>query len=497
MKILIAGFQHETNTFAPSNADYENFVHGEGFPAMVRGDDIYPLQEVNLALGGFICEALNNGHTLKPVIWAGASPSAHVRERAYERIVDEIVSAARTKEFDAIYLDLHGAMVVEHTDDGEGELLSRLRSIIGPQVPLIASLDLHANVTQRMLENADGLVAYRTYPHVDMAETGRKAARLLQRLVQTEGKIHRAWRRLPFLIPLNAMCTLLEPARSAYDRLKEAEHGNVWSLSFAPGFPAADFPECGPVLWGYGTDQEQLDERINQIYAGLTEDESAWGVEFLTPEAAVGEAIRLSADGKQTIVISDTQDNPGAGGDSDTTGILRELIAQRARGAALGLMYDPAAAKAAHEAGIGKTIALTLGGRSGVHGDSPLSADFEVEHLSDGKCILEGPMMTGTKVSLGLVACLKIDGIRIVVSSIKVQMLDRNLYRAGGVQPEDMRILVNKSSVHFRADFDPISTTTLVAKSPGPVIADPSELPWKALAEGMRTRPCGPTFRRL
>lgn len=496
MKILIAGFQHETNTFAPSNADYENFVHGEGFPAMVRGADIYPLQEVNLALGGFISEALSKGHTLEPVIWAGASPSAHVRKQAYERIVGEIVDAACTKDFDAIYLDLHGAMVVEHTDDGEGELLSRLRSIIGPEVPLIASLDLHANVTRRMLENADGLVAYRTYPHVDMAETGRAAARLLERLVGSKEKLHCAWRRLPFLIPLNAMCTLLEPARSAYEALQQAQHGDVWSMSFAPGFPAADFPECGPVLWGYGTDQQQLAERISEMYDRLTDDESAWSVEFFSPAAAVSEAIRLSADGKQTVVISDTQDNPGAGGDSDTTGILRELIAQRAQGAALGLMYDPAAAKAAHAAGIGKTIALTLGGHSGVYGDYPLKGEFEVEHLSDGNCVFEGPMMTGMKASLGLVACLKINGIRIVVSSIKVQMLDRNLYRAGGVQPEEMRILVNKSSVHFRADFDPISSATLVAKSPGPVIADPSELPWKALTEGMRTRPCGPAFRR-
>ena len=494
MKILLAGFQHETNTFAPSKAAYENFVRGEGFPPMVRGAELLSLRDINVPAGGFILAAEAEGHALMPVIWAGASPSAHVTRDAYERIAGEILSAARAGNFDAIYLDLHGAMVAEHADDGEGELLADLRAIVGPDLPIVASLDLHANVTEKMLTNADGLVAYRTYPHVDMAETGRMAAALLGDFVAAGRRIHRASRRLPFLIPINGMCTLLEPAQSAYARIGELETGDVLSLSFAPGFPAADFPECGPVVWGYGRSPGAAVAAVDALYDQFVAAEAAWAVPFLTPDEAVMEAICLATTANRPVVIADTQDNPGAGGDSNTTGMLRALVRHGATDAALGLLCDPLAAAAAHEAGRGTRIRLALGGRSGTPGDEPFDATFEVEHLSDGRCILEGPMMTGAKVDLGPTACLRVDGVCIVVSSHKAQMLDRNLFRVGGIEPERMKILVTKSSVHFRADFAPIAAAILVAKAPGPMKADPGDLPWKRLAPGIRIRPGGPAF---
>ena len=495
MKILLAGFQHETNTFAPSKAAYENFVRGEGFPPMVRGADLLGLRDVNVPAGGFILAAEAAGHTLVPVIWAGASPSAHVTRDAYERIAEEILSAARLGNFDAIYLDLHGAMVAEHVDDGEGELLADLRAIVGPDLPIVASLDLHANVTERMLANADGLVAYRTYPHIDMALTGRMAAAFLKGFIASDRRVHRASRRLPFLIPINGMCTLLEPARSAYGRIAALETGEVLSLSFAPGFPAADFPECGPVVWGYGRSPAAAASAVDQLYDQFVADERAWAVPFLTPDEAVTEAMRLAIGSDRPVVIADTQDNPGAGGDSNTTGMLRALVRLGATDAALGLICDPTAAAAAHAAGLGATIRLALGGRSGAPGDAPFEALFEVAHLSDGRCILEGPMMTGAKVDLGPTACLRLGGVQIVVSSHKAQMLDRNLFRIGGVAPERMKILVNKSSVHFRADFAPIAAAILVAKAPGPMQADPGDLPWQRLAPGIRIRPGGPGFQ--
>ena len=242
LRILIAGFQHETNTFAPSKCSYSNFERGEGHPQLVRGEPLLALREVNIPIGGFILAAERAGHMLQPVIWAGASPSAHVTEDAYERIAGEIVTAAAAGGFDAIYLDLHGAMVAEHTDDGEGTLLQRLREQVGADLPIVASLDLHGNITRRMLDNATGLVAYRTYPHVDMAETGERAFELLSQIMQG-GVLYKAARALPFLIPINGMCTLLEPAKGMYEQLAALEGGPVSSLSFAPGFPAADFPE--------------------------------------------------------------------------------------------------------------------------------------------------------------------------------------------------------------------------------------------------------------
>ena len=161
-RILVAGFQHETNTFAPSKAEYENFVRGEGFPQMVRGADVLKLREVNIPAGGFLIEAERLGYEVVPVIWAGASPSAHVTQATYERIAKEIIQAAASQTLDGLYLDLHGAMVAEHTHDGEGTLLSRLRAVVGPDIPIVVSLDLHANVTDLMLEQADAMIAFRT-----------------------------------------------------------------------------------------------------------------------------------------------------------------------------------------------------------------------------------------------------------------------------------------------------------------------------------------------
>jgi microcystin degradation protein MlrC len=493
--ILIAGFQHETNTFAPTKATYENFARGEGHPALARGADLLALRDVNIPAGGFIRAAEAAGDTALPVLWAGASPSAHVSEDAYERIAGEIVDAVRRGGFDAVYLDLHGAMVAEHVDDGEGELLARVRSIVGDAVPVVASLDLHANVTERMLANADALVAYRTYPHVDMAETGARAYALLARLLSGGRRLARAVRRLPFLIPINGMCTLLEPSRSMYARLAELERGAVASLSFAPGFPAADFPECGPVIWGYGDDAAAVDAAVAALYDTMLRDEAQWQVPFLSPDDAVREAMRLAATATRPVVIADTQDNPGAGADSNTTGLLRALVRHGARQAALGLFWDPDAAARAHAAGVGARLELTLGGRSGAPGDEPYTANFEVVALSDGRCRYDGPMMNGMQADLGPVACLAIDGVRIAVSSTKAQMLDRNLYRVAGIEPEQMKILVNKSSVHFRADFAPIAHAVLVAKAPGPMLADPADLPWRRLTPGMRMRPGGPAFR--
>jgi microcystin degradation protein MlrC len=493
-KILIAGFQHETNTFAPSPATYESFVRGEGHPPMARGDAVLAIRDVNLPIGGFIQASERQGHTLLPVIWTAASPSAQVTEDAYERIVGEIVAAAGEGGFDAIYLDLHGAMVAQHVDDGEGELLARIRAKVGPSVPVVASLDLHANVTERMLASADALVAYRTYPHVDMADTGARAERLLVRLLDERKPLARAARRLPFLIPINGMCTMLEPARSMYEALGTLEQGPVVSLSFAPGFPAADFPECGPVIWGYGEEASAVRDAVDSLYDMMLRNEAQWAVPFLSPDAAVAEAIRLSATAQKPVVIADTQDNPGAGADSNTTGMLRALLDNGAQDAALGLIWDPEAAARAHAAGVGATLELALGGRSGTPGDAPFIGTFEVVALSDGRCRYDGPMMHGMQVELGPVACLKIGGVRIAVSSTKAQMLDRNLYRVAGIVPEQMKILVNKSSVHFRADFQPIAHTVLVAKAPGPMTADPADLPWKRLARGIRIRPMGKSF---
>src|ERR1700674_3158177 len=213
-RIAIGGFQHETNTFAPSKADYAAFEHGGGWPPLVCGADIAPrLSGSNIPAAGAIDALHSLGHRTIGLVWGAASPSAHVTRDAYERIAGDMLARLQAAgPVDGIYLDLHGAMVTEHLDDGEGELLSRVRRLVGDRVPIVASLDLHANVTQAMIKHCDGLVSYRTYPHVDMATSGERAGRLLQRIL-TEGVAPaKSFRTLDFLTGLSSQCTLIEPA---------------------------------------------------------------------------------------------------------------------------------------------------------------------------------------------------------------------------------------------------------------------------------------------
>ena len=460
---------------------------------MTHSSDVLDLRGINIPMGGFLEAMHGTPHELIPVIWANACPSADVTRDAFERIAGKIVKAASEKRPDAVYLDIHGAMVAEHVDDGEGELVRRIRQVVGPKVPIVCSLDLHANVTELMLQQADALVAYRTYPHVDMDETGVRASELLKMFMKGGNRLSLAWKRIPFLMPLHGQCTEMDPAKSTYELLGLLEQGSITSLSFAPGFPAADFPECGGVVWGYGTNKTEIEAAVNSLTNHVNEREADWWIELYKPNEAVQEAMRQSKMVNRPVVIADTQDNPGAGGNSNTTGMLRALVKNQAQDAALGVLFDPDAAKAAHNTGIGKTITLGLGGELSL-GDQPFQGTFTIEHLSDGNLTVKGPMMRGAKISLGPTACLRIDGIRIIVGSSKVQMLDRELYRVAGVEPEKMKILVNKSSVHFRADFSPIAHSILVAESPGPMVADPIELPWKRLTPGIRIRPNGPIF---
>jgi microcystin degradation protein MlrC len=497
MRIAIGGFQHETNTFAPSKATFERFARGEGWPPLTQGGDLFDaVAGINIPIAGALSALRKANHRLVPTAWAAASPSAHVTEDAYERIAGMILEHLRAAlPVDGVYLDLHGAMVAEHVDDGEGELLSRVRALVGRDVPIVASLDLHANVTRRMLENADAMVAYRTYPHVDMAETGERAAHLLLALLSGAARPHMSMRRIPFLIPLQTQCTTLEPAQSIYAALRRLEGGEVTTLSFTPAFPAADFPECGPVVFAYSPDPQAAARAADALRDVVLAQESAFDCPVLTPEEGVQRAMQIARSASRPVVIADTQDNPGAGGNSDTTGMLRALVAADAQRAALGLMVDREAARIAHAAGHGATIEIPLGGKSGIPGDAPFHGRFVVERLSDGKFTCKGPFYFGARMDLGPSACLRTGGVRVVVTCEKPQMADQEQYRFVGIEPTQQAILVNKSSVHFRADFAPIAQEIIVCKAPGPMLADTGDFPWKRLAPGIRVRPLGPAFQ--
>jgi microcystin degradation protein MlrC len=495
MRLAIGGFQHETNTFAPSKATFDDFVRGGGWPPLLTGEQIFEgVRGMNLPLAGFIAQMSNTAHQLLPSAWASATPSAHVTEDAYERFAKLLLEGIRKAEPDAVYLDLHGAMVAEHVDDGEGEILRRVRNLVGNRIPVVASLDLHANVTAQMLDLADGLVAYRTYPHIDMADTGARTAQFLQKRFDGMPRPAYAWRQIPFLIPINAQCTDLEPARSIYRALASLESDQVPSISFCPGFPAADFADCGGTVWAYGLTPEAAGTACNAIADLVERAEAKWEMEVFDADAAVKRAMRIAQNATKPVVIADTQDNPRAGGESTTTGMLRALVANTAQRAAFGLVYDREAAAAAHRAGPGASITVELGGGSRVPGDTPFRGTFKVERISDGRLTGTGPFYGGSRMTLGPCARLSIGGVHVVVTSEKVQLADQEMYRFVGIEPTAQAILVNKSSVHFRADFTPIAEEILVARSPGAMPADPSTLSWKKLRRGVKLKPNGPVF---
>src|SRR5262245_3513706 len=220
-RIAIGGMQHETNTFAPSLADYPAFEAGGGWPGVQYGKPLFAAVEgANIPAAGAIEALRAAGHELVATAWAAASPSAHVTTDAFERIAGELISQLKKQlPVDGVYLDLHGAMVAQGFDDGEGELLRRVREVVGPRIPVVASMDLHGNVTRAMVERSDALVGYRTYPHVDMADTGARAARLLDAMLRTGNRPAKRLHALDYLTGIPSQCTFIEPCKGLYARL--------------------------------------------------------------------------------------------------------------------------------------------------------------------------------------------------------------------------------------------------------------------------------------
>ena len=503
MRVAFAGFLHETNTFAPSPADLEAFRRGGGYVPMVQGADMADaVRGVNLGIAGAFTVAQALGWELVPVLWAGAIPSAPVTREAFEHIAEEIVAGLRLAgPLDGVFLDLHGAMVADHLDDGEGEIARRVREAVGPGVPISAALDLHGNISESFVDVVDALVGFRTYPHVDMAATGAAAARLLDHMMTTGTRPAKAFRRMSYLVPIPFQSTDFSPARELYSGLTaiegegEGEGEGVLSASLFMGFPAADIADCGPTAIALAASQAAADDAARAIAAAYEAAEPGFENVTFTPGEAVAEARRLSGlGGHGPVVIADTQDNPGAGGVSATTGMLRALIEADVDGAAIGLIVDPDAAQMAHRLGQGASAEFRIGGHHGLPDDTPVVVEAVVESVSDGKLHATGPYYGGTRLDLGGSACLRIGGVRVVVTSQIAQMADREMFRFAGVIPEEQAILVVKSSTHFRADFAPIARGIIVACAPGPMPFNPADLPFTRLRPGLRLSPNGPEF---
>lgn len=483
-RVAVAGFQHETNTFAPFPTPMALFEAGGAWPALTRGAELHDvMQGLNIPLSGFMAAC---SHEMIPILWAGAEPGGYVDDDAFEAITGEIISGVRNTHPDAVYIDLHGAMVTRAFDDAEAEILRRLREVVGPDIPIVASFDLHANLSPAIAEYASAVTLYRTYPHTDLAETGARAAALLDRLLN--GPLAKGYAQVDLLVPITAQSTMFEPARTLYARLEEC---GVVSADIAMGFPPADIPDCGPSVFAYDPDPDKAQAAADTLAAAFTAAEAAFDPRLLAADAAVAQALALP----RPVVIADPQDNPGAGGTGDTTGVLRALIAADVPDAVLSMLYDPDTAARAHDAGPGAEIAVSLGGAHPDYG-APVETRVCVEALSDGVFPFTGPMFGGATAHLGPVARLRLlgTGITVVVGSRRAQNADQEMFRVVGIEPRDHAIVCVKSGVHFMADYVRITDRILFAEAPGANPCHLDSLPYKRLRTGVQLGSGGPRF---
>ncbi len=483
MRIAIAGFLHESHSFAAHATTWQDFLAPGGWPPLQRpGGLVHHLRHTAVPAAGAIAAAEAAGATLVPLTWAFANPAGPVTDDAFERICALIITDLEAVgPLDGLYLDLHGAMVTDAFPDAEGELLRRIRAVVG-DLPIAASLDPHGNLTAAMVRRADVLTPFRTYPHVDMKEAGARAIALLLARINHGKPFARAFRQLDFWIPLPAMCTLVPPMADAMGARAGLAEG-VAELGLCFGFPYADFPDCGASVFAYAETQAAADAAADGLLGWLRDHETGFVLDVMP--AAIGVAEAMLGQGPGPVVLADTQDNPGGGGHGDTTGVLAALVAQGAD-AVLALINDDQAAAACHAAGAGARLALTLGGRSdGV----PFVGTARVLLLSDGRFTCTGPMTGGNPADLGPSALIAFDRVRVIVTSRKMQAYDQAIFRHLGVEPAAEKILVLKSSVHFRADFQAMAARVIIVTAPGPVVADPSILPFRHLRPGLRLKP--------
>jgi len=494
-RIAIGGFLHETNCFVPMRTDYDYYAAGGDFPPLARGEQIIErTRGSSHGMSGFLDEMLDE-HELVPLIWGHGGAGGYVTDDAFERIVGELVGGlSRAMPVDAVYLDLHGAMCSLSFEDAEGELLRRVRHALGDEVPVVISLDYHANVTRAIVDAVDGMAIYLTYPHVDRQHTGARSARILRRVLERGRPSHRAFHKMPFLLPLNFQCTLVEPSKGIVDASVAGEGGDILNLSYAAGFPPSDLHECGPAVICHGYDEEAVQASALRLAQMVCDRESEFAEELLTPDEAVTEAMALSESASRPVIIADTQDNPGCGGTCDTTGLLEALVRHDARGVAMCVMWDPQAASAAHAAGQGAEITLDLGGKHDIPGDKRFHGTFRVTRLSDGRFTTTGKSIPGRNIDLGPTALLSTGGISIVTASRRMQAFDQDIFKHIGVEPTEEKILVLKSTCHFRADFQPIAEKILIALAPGAHIVDSTRYPFRHLRPGVRLAPLGPEF---
>jgi len=463
VRFFIAMMSHETNTFSPLPTDRAQF---EARDLRYGGEILEAYRNTGTCLGGMIDGAQARGVTLVPSLAAAASPAGRVTKAFYQEAKDRLLADLRAAgRLDGVLLDLHGAMVVEGLDDGEGDLLAAVRATVG-DVPVAVTLDFHANVTAAMTRAATLIHGYKTYPHIDMDTRGREATERLADVVA--GRLHPAiaFRQPPMLPPIAGQLTARGPMRRLYDMADAMERRpHVVSISIFAGFPLADIHDAGLSIYVCTDgDQPLADALADELAATAWEHRR----EFLHQATGVREAVaRARALPGRPVILADIADNTGGGAAGDTTEILRELLRVGARETTVACVWDAQAVAACARAGVGATVTLEVGGKVDPSHGAPVTVTGRVRTLSDGRFVHKGPMMRGLEGRLGPTAVLDVNDLKIILISLRWQTLDPEMLRVVGIDPAAEKIVVVKSSVHYRAAFEPLAHEIIEVDAPG------------------------------
>jgi microcystin degradation protein MlrC len=477
-RVLTAELAHETNTFSRRLTGKQAFRDRY----VLMGDDaIAARRDANTELAGFIDASNVHGWHLEHVLSAAAGPSGMVKRAAFEWLCEPIVAAVERGRFDGILLGLHGATVVDFSDDGEGEILRRIRAVCREDLPIAITLDPHANVSPDMCSLADIIVSFRTYPHVDMRETGRRAGAILQRTMAGEITPRTIRVSCPMLEETNGGRTDVGPMIARLARAKDYEkRADVFAVGINAGFASTDIAAVGPtvVVTGegdFGSHVAFAETIAEDIWARRHEVLN----DYLTVEAAASHAASFNPE-NGPLVIADYADNPGAGAYGDSTALLGALLNERVSEACFGPMVDGETVQELHRAAIGEGCRVVLGGKfDPAFGGGPLILEGELISVSDGRYVGDGPILGGLSRSLGPSAVLQVDGIEILIVTIAKQMLDLQQFKSFGIDPERKRIVALKSMQHFRAAFEPIAGRVIVCDSGALCTVQYDRLPYR------------------
>ena len=462
--VLTAEVSHETNSFSRQETDAQAFRNRY---VLMGSEAVAERGARNTELAGFLKAGRAHGWKVNHVLSAAAGPSGKVTRATFDWLCDPILAAIRQHAFDGLLLGLHGAMDLDFCEDGEGELLSRIRRMVGEAIPIAITLDPHANVSKKMCTLADIVVSFKTYPHIDMHDTGHAAGEILHRTMAGDITLRTLRVSRPMLEEVNGGRTDIGPMieRIAAARAYE-EQPDVFAVSINAGFAGADVAEVGPTVLVTG----QGDFAAHTAFAETIADD-IWNRrhEVLNDYLSVEDAAAIAATYQShhgPLIIADYADNPGAGGYGDSTDLLRALLDARVENACFGPMVDGEVAQELRSAVVGKRIHMTLGGKTEPRfGGGPLAVEGELVSLSDGRFTGDGPMIGGLTGSFGPSAVLRVGDIEILVVTIARQILDLQQFRAFGVEPQKKSVVALRSMHHFRAAFEPIAGQVIVCDS--------------------------------